>query len=210
MIILFDLDGVVIDSEPLHCKTKALALDVFQIQYPEDIFDKFKGVPEDKFFMYVSEYLDPQHRSYTLLQKKRQEILAEFLPELPTVDGFFDFIKFLKNKNIRTVLVTSSTNQELVNIDKHLNILTLFDKIVSADSTKKHKPNPDPYLKALEIIQVNKENTIVIEDSPNGIISGKKAGCRVYALTTSFSKEDLTQAGADKIFDDFEQLKNAL
>ncbi|QGY44814.1 HAD-IA family hydrolase [Maribellus comscasis] len=205
--IFFDLDGVIINSEPLHCKTKALALDAFQIQYPEDIFDKFKGVPEDKFFIYVSEHLDPQHRPYALLQVKRQEILADFLPELPTVEGFFDFFEFIKNKNFRKALVTSSTDQELKNIDKHLGILSLFDQIVSADLTKYHKPHPAPYLKALEIMQTKTENCVIIEDAPNGIISGKKAGCKVYALTTSFKKEELAQAGADKIFDNYKQIK---
>jgi glycerol 3-phosphatase-1 len=65
-------------------------------------------------------------------------------------------------------------------------------------------------LKALEIMQTNKENAIVIEDSPNGIISGKKAGCRVYALTTSFPEDDLIKAGADKVFEDYGQLEYAL
>lgn len=60
-------------------------------------------------------------------------------------------MEFLKTKYVKTALVTSSTTRELENIEKHLRLLSLFDKVVSADSTQKHKPNPDPYLKALEI-----------------------------------------------------------
>lgn len=208
--IFFDFDGVVIDSEPIHAKTKALSLDAYNIRYPADIFDKFKGIPEDKFFIYASEHLDPQHRSYELFIKKRHEYLSELLPEMPIIEGFLDFVEYIKNKGIRTALVTSSTNQELKNVNKHLNIISHFDKVISADATVKHKPHPDPYLKALEIMQANRENIIVIEDSPNGIISGKKAGCRCYALTTSFSKGKLIKAGADRIFESYEQLKNAL
>lgn len=208
--IFFDFDGVVIDSEPIHVKTKALALDVYDIEYPADIFDKYKGVPEDRFFMHVSEHLDPLHRPYHLLQKTRQEILSEFLPEMPFVEGFLDFLEYIKNKGIRAALVTSSTNQELKNMDKYLNILSLFEQVISTEATLEHKPHPAPYMKALEMMQAEKENVIVIEDTPNGIISGKKAGCWVYALTTSFSRDELAKTSADQIFDGYEQLKEAL
>ena len=208
--IFFDFDGVVIDSEPIHVKTKALALDAHKIEYPADIFERYKGMPEDRFFIHISEHLDPLKRPHTLLQKTRQEILSDYLPEVPFVDGFLDFLDLVKSKNIRTALVTSSTRQELINMDKHLKILSMFDEIVSIEATTEHKPHPAPYLKALEIMQVNSENVVVIEDSSNGVISGKKAGCRVFALTTSFTKDELANAGADEIFDGYKELKEAL
>ncbi len=206
--IFFDFDGVVIDSEPIHAKTKALALECYGVDYPEDIFDKYKGVPEDKFFIYVSEHLDFQHRPYSLLLKKRHEYLLEMLPEMPVIDGFFDFMEFIKLKKIRAVLVTSSTKSEIANIDKYLNLTCLFDKIISAEATPRHKPDPAPYLKALEIMDIDKEEAIIIEDSPNGIIAGKGAGCKVYALTTTFPKEELIKAGADDVFENYKDLES--
>lgn len=208
--IFFDFDGVVIDSEPIHVKTKALALDAYHIKYPSDIFERYKGMPEDRFFIHVSENLDSLHRPSGLLQKTRQEILSEYLPKMPFVEGFFDFFDFVKSKGIRTALVTSSTTQELKNMDQYLNIFSLFDEVISAEATLEHKPHPAPYLKALEVMRVDNENVIVLEDSPNGILSGKKAGCRVYALTTSFSKNELAKTGADQIFDSYAQLIEVL
>jgi len=208
--ILFDFDGVVIDSEPLHVKTKAMALDAFGITYPPDLFDRFKGVPEKPFHLYVSENLDPQHRPYEIFLKKRHECLAEFLPEIKLVEGFPDFITNIKNRGIRTALVTSSKTFELDNIDKYLNVIHLFDTVVSAEATEQHKPHPAPYLKALELMKVSAENVIVIEDSPNGIISGRKAGCKVFALTTTFSEDELLVAGSSKIFESYSQMKNEL
>lgn len=203
---LFDFDGVVVDSEPIHTITKGMALDFFGIDYPQDIFDKFKGTSEEKFFVYVSEELDPQNRPFEQFKVKRQEILSSFLSEMPVIDGFFDIMEYLKYRKIKTSLVTSSTDRELQNIDKYLNLTSFFEEIISADSTKKHKPNPDPYLKALEVLNLKGEDVIVIEDSENGIISGKLAGCKVYALTTTFSEKELIQAGADKVFKSYKEL----
>ncbi len=203
---LFDFDGVVIDSEPTHTITKTIALNYFGIEYPPELFDMFKGTSEEKFFAYVSEKLDPQHRPVEQLAHKRQEILASYLSQIPILPGFYVFIDSLKYKQMETALVTSSTLQELVNIDKHLNITPFFGKIISADSTAKHKPDPAPYLKALEIMNLKAEEVIIIEDAPNGIIAGKRAGCTVYALTTNFAGQELFRAGADKVFDGYEQL----
>ncbi|MEH0158434.1 HAD family phosphatase [Limibacter armeniacum] len=205
--IFFDFDGVVIDSEPVHTETKAMVLDAYGISYPDDVFDNFKGVPEDKFFMYASEHLDSQHRPYELFIKKRREYLAEFLPKMPMITGFLDFMEHVKLKGLRTALVTSSTQQELQNLDKYLNIMGLFDQVISADATLRHKPFPDPYFKALDLMEVDQDNAMVIEDSFNGILSGKKAGCKVYALTSTFSRQELINAGADCVFDSYEELR---
>jgi len=209
-VIFFDFDGVVIDSEPLHVKTKAMALDAFGIKYPSDLFDRFKGVPENPFYIYVSEHLDPKHRPYELFLKKRHEFLAAFLPELKLVKGFSGFIADVKKRGISTALVTSSKTFELENIDKYLNIIHLFDIIVSEEATAEHKPHPAPYLKALEIVGVAGKNAVVIEDSPNGIKSGKKAGCKVIALTTSFTKSELAKAGPDRIVEGFSAIMELL
>lgn len=203
---LFDFDGVVVDSEPIHTFTKGLALDFFGIEYPPDIFDRFKGTSEEKFFVHVSAELDPHHRPAGQFIAKRQQLLASFLPQMPVLDGFFDFMDGLRTWKIKTALVTSSTTQELGNMDTHLNLLHLFDEVISADSTLRHKPNPDPYLVALNILQVKPQEAIVLEDSQNGILSGKRAGCTVYALTTTFPEPELLRAGADNVFEEYHKL----
>ncbi|MDO5666081.1 MAG: HAD family phosphatase [Bacteroidia bacterium] len=205
--VFFDFDGVVIDSEPIHAKTKAMALDAFGIAYPENVFEGFRGVPEVDFFIYVRKNLDAERFPLETLIKKRQEILAEILPEMSLIAGFTNFMEWVKSKKIRTALVTSATHREVQNIDKHLNIIRLFDKVIPADATGRHKPFPDPYLKALEVMEADKEQTIIIEDSTNGVLSGKRAGCTVYALTTTFSRKELACSGADMIFESYEELK---
>jgi beta-phosphoglucomutase-like phosphatase (HAD superfamily) len=82
----------------------------------------------------------------------------------------------------------------------------MFDLVITEVDTLRHKPEPDPYLRALEILPANTATTIVIEDSPNGIISAKRAGCFVYALTSSFSAGILAGAGADEIIRSYDEL----
>jgi sugar-phosphatase len=81
-----------------------------------------------------------------------------------------------------------------------------FDLVITEMDTEFHKPFPDPYLKAMEKLPADTQNLIVIEDSPNGIISAKKAGCYVYALTSSFPPNVLMEAGADEIIESYDDL----
>ncbi|MCK9628290.1 MAG: HAD family phosphatase [Bacteroidales bacterium] len=203
--VFFDFDGVVVDSEPLHAESKALTLQHYGINYTPDLFDRFKGITEMGFFRHVSERLDPFHRSCDEFIAKRHEFLARMLPEMPFIEGYEEFMDSLHTAGIEAVLVTSSTRTELANIDKYLHFTESYEHIIAADDTKLHKPYPDPYLKALEI--VNTKDIVVIEDSPNGILAAKRAGCMVYALLTSFPVSELEAAGADMIFEDYKSLR---
>lgn len=205
--IFFDFDGVVVDSEPLHAKSKALTLQHYGIEYSPDLFDRFKGITELGFFKHVSEQLDPFHRSCDEFISKRHEFLARMLPEMPFIEGYEEFMGSLHAAGIGAILVTSSTRLELANIDNYLHFSKSYEHIISADDTPRHKPFPDPYLKALEV--VNSEDVVVIEDSPNGILAAKRADCIVYALMTSFTAAELEAAGADRIFEDYGALRNA-
>ena len=86
----------------------------------------------------------------------------------------------------------------------------MFDLVITEVDTALHKPHPDPYLKALEKLPSDILDCIVIEDSPNGIISAKKAGCYVYGLTSSFKGNELMKAGSDEIIENYSELMQKL
>jgi beta-phosphoglucomutase-like phosphatase (HAD superfamily) len=114
------------------------------------------------------------------------------------------FFQNVKNKGLKTVMVSSTSAYTFGLIDKYFNITHLFDLLVTEKDTVNHKPHPEPYLKALETLPASLEGTIVIEDSPNGILSAKRAGCKVFALATSFKPEKLTEA--DSVFGSYAEL----
>ena len=204
--ILFDFDGVVIDSEPLHAKAKKLVLEKFSIPYPVTIFDDYKGRTDKVFFDYVSNSLDIHKRSSDLFQNSKKSILEGIIIELKLIDGFLPFLDKVKRKGIKTALVSSTSLYSLGLIDNIYHISELFDLVVTEVDTVRHKPYPDPYLKALEKLPVNIYESFVIEDSPNGIISAKKAGLFVYGLTSSFNGSTLIEAGADEVIESYDEL----
>jgi beta-phosphoglucomutase len=116
----------------------------------------------------------------------------------------------VKSKGVRTALVSSTSLYSLGLVDEIYHVSELFDLVITEVDTTRHKSFPDPYLKALERLPAETLNSIVIEDSPNGIISARRAGCFVYGLTSSFQKHLLTEAGADKIIESYEELMNKL
>lgn len=206
--ILFDLDGVVVDSEPVHAMAKKLTLDKSGIKYPESVFDDFKGKTDDEFFKYVSAQLDRHNRPYKVLLEEKQSTFIRLLPEMKLIDGFLPFIKNVKSRGIKTALVSSTSVYSLKLIDKVFQITDLFELIVTEDDTSDHKPHPAPYLKALEKLPASPEYSVVIEDSPSGIRSARKAGCKVYALTTSFPASRLGEA--DEIFNSYNEIYGKL
>jgi HAD superfamily hydrolase (TIGR01509 family) len=208
--IFFDFDGVVVDSEPLHAKAKKLVLDKLSIQYGNNIFDQYKGLTDKVFFDGISNSLGVHNHSSKELLDMKNLFFERLLNELKLVDGFMIFNEKIRNKGIKTALVSSTSLYSLKLIDEIYHIVNLFDLVITGADTDKHKPHPDPYLKALKILQVNPNNTVVIEDSPNGIISAKKAGCFVYGIIGSFSSEILIESGADEIVESYKELENII
>ena len=209
--LFFDMDGVVIDSEKLHLKALGLTLDNNGIAYPAAMLPGFTGKSDRSFFEYARDYLDTDGRvDINKFLNEKDKLFDSLLPELRFVDGFEDFILAVKARDLKTALVTSSSRWTVNKVDKLLGILKWFDVVIAEEDTERHKPNPDPYLLAFEKTEADRESTIIIEDSTIGITAGKAAGCTVCGLTTSFTKEVLTGAGADHAFDSYNALASTL
>jgi beta-phosphoglucomutase len=204
--MLFDFDGIVIDSEPLHAKAKKIVLEKFNIPCPVTLFDDYKGRTDKVFFDYVSSSLDNNRIPSDFLQDTKKSVFEGLINELKLIDGFLIFLQKVREKGIRTALVSSTSLYSLALVDRLYHISEMFDLVITEMDSDLHKPYPDPYIKAMEKLPCDSQNSIVIEDSPNGIISAKKAGCFVYALTSSFPSKALMDAGADEIIESFNEL----
>jgi len=205
------MDGVVIDSEKLHLKALGLTLDNNGIAYPAAMLPGFTGKSDRSFFEYARDHLDAGGRvDIEKFLGEKDRLFDSLLPELCLVDGFEDFIRAVRERGLKTALVTSSSRWTVNKVDKLLGILKWFDVVIAEEDTEKHKPDPAPYLLAFEKTEADRDSTIIIEDSTIGITAGKAAGCKVYGLTTSFSKEVLTGAGANHVFDSYKALASTL
>ena len=148
--ILFDFDGVVIDSEPVHAKAKKLTFEKFNIGYPETIFDDYKGKPDNVFFDYVAGSLDKNKHSSEMLHTYKKRVFETIIKEIKLIDGFILFLNTVKSKGIKTALVSSTSLYSLGLVDEIYHISGMFDLVITEVDTALHKPHPDPYLKALE------------------------------------------------------------
>ncbi|MDD4008883.1 MAG: HAD hydrolase-like protein, partial [Fermentimonas sp.] len=118
--ILFDMDGVVIDSEKLHLKAMDLSLESNNIVYDNSILNDFVGRSDESFFQYIFDNFDSSVDVDKLL-KDKNSFFEELLKGMQYVEGFTDFIKVTNQKNIKAGLVTSSSQFTIKKVDEILN-----------------------------------------------------------------------------------------
>lgn len=202
--VIFDFDGVIIDSEPAHEKAMRITLDHFSISYHESLFDQFKGIPDDVFLDLICSQ-NPQADKQQLFEFKRVAY-KDIFSQVELVDGFLTFAKSMKERGFKLAIASSTQKKDLLLLGERVSFDELFDVIITANDTQHHKPHPEPYVKAMKLLNCSVDECLVIEDSPNGIRSAKAAGCFVIGLTTSFNGIELLNSGADVIVQNYQEL----
>jgi len=191
--VIFDMDGVIIDTEPLYTKAEIRLFGEYGVEIPEEDWSLFRGCSEQTFFdLSMDRYGITEDREI-FINKGRQYVRDEFLQHLAFMPGF----KSLHKRVIscyKTGLVTASPRHNLDWVTGLIGIDNYFSQIISGDDTENNKPHPEPYLAMLERLSVIPENSIVVEDSLHGIKSALAAGCHVIAKTGSIPKEELSIA----------------
>lgn len=197
--IIFDMDGVIVDSEPVILAAAIAGLAEYGVNaIPED-FKPFVGAGEDRFIGGVAEkYGVP----YLLEMKKRVYDLyvISVKDNIKLYSGISDMLKELKQRGLKIALASSADYIKIyANLDAADIPLNSFDAIVSGEDVVHKKPAPDIFLKAAEALGVKPSNCTVIEDAVNGIMAAKAAGMKCIGITSSFVAEILFEAGADKV-----------
>jgi beta-phosphoglucomutase len=204
--IIFDLDGVVINSEELHTEAKRITLDHFGIRYPESIFTEYKGRTDKSFFSFASCELAGGTVGAIELQDFKWKVYQEIFPRITLIPGAEEFIRASGLKFAHVGLVTSAVERDFEIANRKFGFRNWFDFIISGGDTERHKPHPEPYKKALDTMGLNPVQVVVIEDSPNGVLSAKGAGCFVVGITTNFGIDDLLQSKADQVYKSYNEI----
>ena len=132
------------------------------------------------------------------------------LDQMRLIPGSREFIQKAHKKGFKLGLTTSALQENQQRIFEMFDLSPFFSAIITSQDIINGKPHPEPYLKTAEKLGVAPANALVIEDSVNGVRSGKAAGCRVVAITTSFPRERLTELQADYVVDSFAELERLL
>lgn len=196
---LFDLDGVVIDTESQYSVIwKQICKEYLG---DESIAEKVKGNTlvhiYEEFFYGIKEKLPEITKK---LRAFEAEIKMEYIP------GIKDFLAELRAAGIKTAVVTSSSSDKMKNVFRnHPEFPALFDTILTAEMFAKSKPAPDPYLLGAHVFKTVKENCFVFEDSFNGLRSGRAAEMTVVGLATT-NPADAIAPYADAVIKDFTEM----
>ena len=198
--LLFDLDGVLIDSEPLHEEAKRIAFGRLGLTVPADVYVTFKGRPDAEVVAHVVATYGGGGFDVDAVIAAKQEAYRALAAHLPAVPGALELLAWCR-PHYRMALTTSAApmNQRLA--FERFALAPFFDAVVTAADTTRPKPDPQPYLLAAQRLGVDPAACLVIEDSLHGVHAGTGAGCTVAALTTSFAADELAAAGADAVFD---------
>jgi beta-phosphoglucomutase len=207
--IIFDMDGVLIDSEPLHRLAKERTFAQFGIRLPEEVYERYKGRPDATMMNEVGSSipgrkLDPDE----LLRIKHSEFEAIEHLAVP-IEGAKALVNWAKSR-FRIALATSATPRNRQAALSLLGLADSFDFVVDSSGFSRPKPDPEIFLTVISALKVVAAECLVIEDSLNGLIAGKAAGCCVAAITTSFPEDLLLKNGADGVVGSLEELRRML
>lgn len=192
--ILFDMDGVLVDSEAFMMRSAIEALAEFGVTAVPEDFTEFIGAGEDKFVGGVAE---KHGKKYDLRMKDRAyEIYGEYVRKNTIAyDGVRDILLKLKEKGYR-MAVCSAADRVKVNYNLESIGVTpdFFGALITGSDVERKKPFPDVYLAGANGLGVAPEQCAVVEDAINGIKAAKAAGAYAIAVTTSFSESELRAA----------------
>jgi len=205
--ILFDCDGVLVDSE--YLSTNALNI-VFENEFNIDIGRDYTPVIGTSLATALKYYLDLHHIKEfdldDLKLKKEQAYFQQAKERLRSFDGCDEFLTLVKKKGLK-IAVASSGSHEKINFSlTTTGLKNYFEIFCSADDVMKGKPAPDLFIAAASKVGVSPEKCIVIEDSVNGIKATKAAKMYAIGFLGSFDQQTLFQAGADLVVNGYKNL----
>ncbi|MEO7523006.1 MAG: HAD family phosphatase [Ferruginibacter sp.] len=200
--VIFDLDGTLIDNNSFHLISWKKYLEKIGIDLGEEEYRRnINGRTNKDAIEYIYKRKMSDDEAMVFALEKEAVYRQTYLPHIKPVAGLIDFLKVLHQLNIPMAIATSGIQ---VNIDfmfEHIPIRQYFTVVVNSAHISKGKPDPEIYIKTADLLHVHPANCLVFEDAAVGIISAKKAGMKVIALTTTQLKEELAEA--DMIVDDY-------
>ncbi|WP_158837700.1 HAD family hydrolase [Polaribacter sp. L3A8] len=205
--VIFDMDGVIIDSEEIHKKAYYETFTSIGVSVSDDLYKTLTGSSTINAFQKLVAHfnLDLDPEELVLDKRKRYVNFFENDPTLHLVKGVEELIKHCYNKGLTLILASSSA---MVNIDRVFNRFNLNQyftaKISGADLTES-KPHPEIFEKAAVLGATPKENCVVIEDSDNGVKAANDAGIFVFGFKNPMA-EDQTLKNANFIVNNFKRL----
>lgn len=207
--VIFDMDGVLIDSEPLW---KIAMEDVFHeigFNLTRKDFQKTVGLRIDEVIRFWFDYKQYVGETWETTEQKIVQRMVQLIQENgDPLPGVLDTLEFLKSRKMKIGLATSSYTILIETVLNELGVAAAFDYTYSAEHEEFGKPHPAVYLHVANKLNVSPMKCLVIEDSLNGIISGKAARMTVVCIPEKTHHPEPKLMVADAQFETMEELLN--
>ena len=202
---LFDLDGVVFDTEPQYTVFWGGICRQYHPEHP-GLEHEIKGQTLTQIYdrWFSGPLLSEQDSITARLNDYEQQMHYDYIA------GFEPLIATLHHHGVKTAVVTSSNIPKMESVYRYqMGFCSLFDAILTSEDFERSKPDPDCYIKAAQRLETEKDECIVFEDSFNGLKSGRAAGMYVVGLATTNPAEAISPY-ADKVVKDYHELASDL
>ena len=201
----FDLDGTLVDSGQTIYKSTIGTLDQLNIKYGFTKADLDKRIGQH--FVDIFDEFNVQVNDFEGFIDVYKSIYFDFIDDSVLYNGVFDFIKMIKEKNVKVSLLTTKAQDQADLIIEHFNLSQYFDYIMGRRDGIPHKPSPDPLLIICKELNVSPNETLMIGDTELDIQCGKNAGTKTCGLTYGYrTRKQLEENNPDYVIDSIVEL----
>jgi HAD superfamily hydrolase (TIGR01549 family) len=181
--IIWDMDGVISDTQKLHAQVESELLARYKINLsPETITKRYAGLRTADFFQELLNDKGIIDYDVRELMKEKWEKVTSLVPQVQSIPGAINLIKQAYCRNVPQAVASGSGRDYINGILKKLNILKYFQVIVSGDDIQNGKPSPEIFLKAASCLNIKPNECVVIEDGVNGMAGAKESGMKCIGL----------------------------
>ena len=205
--VIFDMDGVIVDTEPVHRYAYFKQFEELNITVTEEMYTSFTGFSTRNTFQKLKEVFVIEQEVEDLIQRKRNIFNDAFdsKADLELLQGVENLIKELHQNGMQLILASSASKVTIERVFSRFKLHEYFTHVVSGEDFPKSKPHPAIFEHAASLSVAPKENCIVIEDSTNGIKAAKAAGILCVGYNSVHSEaQDLSEA--DVVINHFNEL----
>jgi len=203
--VIFDMDGVIVDTEPIYFEVDKDILARYGIKITKEDYLQYVGKTGSEFYGDMMRKHN-KNTDYNEIRSGRYKQIEEaFAKGLQPANGLLPLLEVIKKKGIKIGVASSSTVERINFVLDLLGISDFFNAIMSGADVKNHKPEPDVYEAIAEKLGFATNDCVAIEDSQSGVLSAKAAGMKCIALLTEFSAaQDVSSA--DKTVNSLEEI----
>lgn len=205
--VIFDMDGVIIDSELIHQGVELKLFRELGLNISAEEHNLYVGTPNRDMWKDFAGRYNLRRSVEDLIKLNRKRYMEHLLslPDIKPIPGVVDLIDEIHKTGLKVALASSSSVEEIRTVLKLFRLDTSFHEVVSGDYVEKGKPSPDIFILTAERLGLKPEECVVIEDSKNGVSAAKTAGMKCVGFYNPNSRnQDLSQA--DIVINSFNEL----